>query len=343
MTSAGQADGDGFPSGAERPGVAFAGAGMVSELHQRAVALGRHLRLVGVFDPRTDVAERRARDWGCRAYANLKQALIDPEVHAVLVLAPPEAHAELALASLRAGKHVLIEKPVADPDEIVELEREASGRGLVCMPGHNYAYQPEFGSLMRLVHGGMLGRVRAAWFTYVVRHPENVARVYGSVLEEVMVHHAYLAIAVFGLPSAIYAGCMDPAWKQHTAEDQAWMTWHYPKGLSVHHFATFAVSDETSNPWLFSVKVLGDEGSASYNWHDSIFQRHLGTLSFAVPAYEDSYIYEQEAFAAALGGDDSAVVSRLNDAADAAYILRLARQANDTGASVPVPLRPAER
>lgn len=312
---------------------------MVSELHQRAVTLGRHLNLVGVFDPRVKLAERRARDWGCRSYANLEQALMDPAVHAMVVLAPPEAHAELTLASLRAGKHVLVEKPVASCDEIPELEREATGRGLVCMPGHNYAYQPEFRSLLRLVRSGMLGQVRAAWFTYVVRHPESVARAYGSVLEEVMVHHTYLALALFGAPSTVYAGCMEPAWEKHTAEDQAWMTWHYPKGLSVHHFATFAVTDQTSSPWLFSVKVLGDEGSASYNWQDSIFQRHLGTLSFAVPAYEDSYIYEHKAFAAALHGNANAVVSGLADAANAAYVLRLARQASNTGASVPVRIR----
>ena len=60
------------------------------------------------------------------------------------------------------------------------------------------------------------------------------------------------------------------------------MTWHYPKGLSVHHFATFAVADDTSDQWLFMVEVLGDRGSASYNWHDSVFQRPLGTLPFAV-------------------------------------------------------------
>ncbi len=281
-------------------GVLFAGAGMVSELHHRAIDIGHHLRLVGVYDPQGHITERRARDWGCRAYRQLGQALEDPEVEAVLVLAPAEAHVELALASLRAGKHVLVEKPVASSEGVAELEQNAKQRGLVCMAGHNYAYQPEFRSLQRLVKEGSLGNIRAAWLTYVVRHPESVAQAYGSVLEEVMVHHTYLALALFGPPSAMYAGCMEPAWQHHPAEDQAWMTWHYPKGLSVHHFATFAVDDDTSDPWLFMVKVLGDRGSASYNWHDSVFQRPLGTLPFAVPAYEESYIYEHEAFAAAL-------------------------------------------
>lgn len=323
-----------IPRGSEAPGVLFAGAGMVSELHQRAITLGGHLRLVGVLEPQRELAQRRGRDWGCRAYSDVDQAFIDPTIEAVLILTPPGAHAQLALAGLRAGRHVMIEKPVASRCEIAELQREADERGLVCMPAHNYAYQPEFRSLQRLVRSGTLGRIRAAWLTYVIRHPESIARAYSGVLDEVMIHHAYLALALFGPPSIIYAGCMEPAWEEHTAEDQAWMTWHYPQGSSVHHFATFAVEDQTSSPWLFAVKVLGERGSASYNWHDSMFQRPLGSLPFAVPAYEDSYIHEHEAFAAAVGGDNNAIVSKLSDAADVARLLELARQASDRGASV---------
>ena len=111
------------------------------------------------------------------------------------------------------------------------------------------------------------------------------------------------------------------------------MTWHYPKGLSVHHFATFAVADDTSDQWLFMVEVLGDRGSASYNWHDSVFQRPLGTLPFAVPAYEDSYIYEHGAFAAAIAGDESAIISQLADAGESARLLQLARDASERGTS----------
>lgn len=114
------------------------------------------------------------------------------------------------------------------------------------------------------------------------------------------------------------------------------MTWHYSGGLSVHHFATFAVDDQTSNPWLFAVKVLGDLGSASYNWHDSIFPRPLGTLPYAIPAYEDSYVHEQAAFASAIAGDAGAVVSSLRDAGEAARLIALARRSSDTGASVGV-------
>jgi predicted dehydrogenase len=199
------------------------------------------------------------------------------------------------------------------------------------MPGHNYAYQPEFQTVRRLVHSGDLGAPRAAWITYVIQHPEAVAERYDGVLDEVMVHHAYLALALFGAPRSVFAGRAETAWENHEAEDQAWMTLEYPGGLSVHAFATFAVDDDTSDPWMFVVKVLGTRGGATYNWRDAVFRRPLGTLSIAVPAYEDSYLHEHAAFAAAIRGDTTAIVSPLSDAIGAELLLTAARTSDERG------------
>jgi predicted dehydrogenase len=314
--------------------VCFVGAGMVAELHHRAALAGGHITVAGIVEPREELARQRAAQWDTTCYPSLDAALDDNTVQAVFVLTPPEAHEQAVLAAMDAGRPVLVEKPVGEPETIARIETMAGLHGLTCMPGHNYAYQPEFAALRRLVRSGDLGTIRAAWITYVIRHPEEVARHYGGVLDEVMIHHAYLALALFGVPDLVYAGCMEPAWQAHPATDQAWMTWHYPGGLSVHHFATFAVDDETSDPWMFVVKVLGDRGSATYNWRDSLFRRPLGSLGYAIPAYEDSYIHEQQAFAAAVSGRPEAIVSGLADARRAALLLRAAQQADAAKAGV---------
>lgn len=312
---------------AQKPAVLFVGAGMAAECHQRALTVGRHARLAGIVEPHGELAQRRADEWHCQVYESYAAALTDTQIDAVFILAPSEAHEELALAALEAGKPVLIEKPVASPAGIQRLQRAAEERGLVCMPGHNYAYQPEFTQLRRLVRDGSLGQIRAAWITYAIKHPEEVARHYGGVLDEVMIHHTYLGLALFGPPTTLYAGRMEAAWQTLTVEDQAWMTWQYPRGTSLHHFASFAVDDDTSDSWMFVVKVLGTKGGGSYSWRHALFQRPLGSLSFAIPAYEDSYIYEQQAFFAALEGDSEAIVSPLSDAYQAALLLDLAGQA----------------
>lgn len=135
----------------------FAGAGMVAELHHRAARLGGHVTVAGVVEPRTDLARQRAEEWDTTRYPSLAAALEDETVQAVFVLTPPESHEEAALTALAAGRPVLIEKPVADPAGISRIEAAAASHGLTCVPGHNYAYQPEFTALRRLVLSGNSG------------------------------------------------------------------------------------------------------------------------------------------------------------------------------------------
>lgn len=318
-------------------GVVFAGAGMVAELHQRALSMSADATLIGVVEPDQERRERRAKEWSCRAYQDYEQALEDPAIDAVFVLSPEATHERLALAAMRSKKAVLVEKPVAEPDAISRLQAEAARQGVVCMPGHNYAYQPEFTQLHRLVRDGSLGTIRAAWITYAIKHPEEVAQHYAGVLQEVMIHHTYLAIALFGPPVSVFAGRMEPAWTHHKQDDQAWMTWNYPQGKSLHLFASFAVDDDTSDSWMFVVKVLGTKGGGSYTWRNTLYHRPLGTLSLAIPAYEDSYFYEQRAFFDAIRGNRDGIVSPLRDAYQAARLIDLAKEADRQRAAVSVP------
>src|SRR5574341_1179905 len=92
-------------------GVAFAGAGIVAEMHGRGVSATPEARLIGVFDPRRQKAEAIAGKFGGRVFRSLEELLSEREVEAVHVLTPTEHHVSTALASLKAGKHVLIEKP----------------------------------------------------------------------------------------------------------------------------------------------------------------------------------------------------------------------------------------
>lgn len=304
----------------DRPRVGFVGAGMVADLHHQAIMARDDLELVGFVETDDGRAADRSDAWGLDRYPDLDDLLGD--VDAVLVLTPEATHHDIAARCLAAGKHVLVEKPVGTADEIADLIERAERAGLVCMPGHNYAYQPEFAELRSLVDSGSFGRVRALWITYVIKHPEEVAAHYAGVLEEVMIHHSYLALALLGRPARIHAGRMEPAWVEHPADDQAWMTWEYPGGTSAHLFATFAVDDPTSDPWTFQVKVLGETGGGLYNWRNAMFSRPLGTLPYALPAYEASYGHEHTAFAAAIRGRPP--VSPLSDARTAALILQQA-------------------
>jgi len=313
--------------------IGMIGAGRVAEVHLPALHASPVLRLVGVHDSDAARMAARASEWDVTAYPEMQSMLESPEIDAVLVLTHVDSHLAIARAAVAEGKHVFVEKPVGrEPDEILELERLASERGVVVMPGHNYAYLPEFARMKRLVEAGDLGRVRAIFVNYVIRHPEEVAKDYSGVIEEVMIHHLYLTLALLGAPLRVIAGTPTTGWERHEAEDQGWMTLDYGSATA-HSFCTFAVEDMSNSPWTFLVKVLGTEGSAVVDFRSAIFARALGTLPYALVPYEESYGNELAAFAAAIEWDVP-LLSTLGDAAAAAGLVEAAYLSRTTGAFV---------
>lgn len=303
---------------------------MVAELHRAAILSSDSWTLAGLYEPDAERASARASAWNVPAHPTLR-ALLQSDVDAVAVLSPAESHADVAIAALEAGKDVLVEKPVAlDAVDVVRIEDAARANGRRAMPGHNYAYVPEVSRLIRLARSGALGTVRAFWATYAIAHPEEVAAAYPGVLASIMIHNAYLALAALGPPARIAAGVAEPAWRDHKAEDQAWMTWEYEGGCSAHLFASFAVGDESADPWTFTIKALGARGSASATFRSAISDRPLGSLSFALPVYEESYEHELEAFARHVR-DGRPLISTMDDARAALAIVGAGYASAETG------------
>lgn len=308
--------------------LAFVGCGMVSELHHAAIEAIPDLNLVGIFDSDQKVRETRAGAWGVRAYDSREQLLADGRVEAVYVLSPAETHFEVAAQCLEAGRHVLVEKPVSFvADEVEKLAEIAAGRNLVAMPGHNYAYIPEIRRIPGLLKRGSFGDVRGVWINFAIRHPEEIAKAYGGVLEEVLVHHAYLALLLLGPPLRLHAGVHDPAWVKHPKEDQAWMVWEYEHGTMAWLFATMAADDNSADPWSFQVKVIGTKGGASASWRGAVARNDTTSwFAFGIPIYEESYIHESVAFRDAIAGKEPPV-SSLDDAATVARIVEAGYEA----------------
>ena len=309
-------------------GIGLVGAGAVAELHARALAQTSGVTLRAV----TDRDEGRASDLASRAGAaarlTLTDLLDDPAVDAVYVLTPAESHVGIARHCLHAGKHVLIEKPVAPtPEEVETVDREARSAGLVAFPGHNYLYLPECARVIRQARQGLLGAVRYVSVTYAIRHPEALAAHYGSVLDEVMVHHAAITLALCGRPDAVHGGVSTPAWQKLRTDDQAWMAWEYSSGCTALMFASFAVDDTSADPVTFSVKVLGTEGSAAMSWRS--LTGTGGPFAVGLPLYEETYVHEAAAFRDAVT-EGRSPLSNLNDAAEIARLLRTVRQGVST-------------
>ena len=95
-----------------------------------------------------------------QASADLDEVLADPGVHAVAIATPAGTHLPVAMKALRAGKHVLVEKPLsATYEEGLQLVEEAGKRGLTLMCDHTYCYQPAVLRIRELLHSGELGEL----------------------------------------------------------------------------------------------------------------------------------------------------------------------------------------
>ena len=102
------------------------------------------VELVAVCDVQAQLARRTADELGVDAYSDPTELLARPELDAVLIVVATKFHAQLARDALHAGKHVLLEKPMAaTAAEAEELRRLAEERGLVGAIGYQSRFRPQ--------------------------------------------------------------------------------------------------------------------------------------------------------------------------------------------------------
>jgi predicted dehydrogenase len=302
-------------------GVGIFGAGIVSELYAQAIERGAPARVVGVYDPDTARAAALARRLRGKVFQSRGALLSSNEVEACLVLSPNHAHAEDGLACLAAGKHVLVEKPIAESHEaIVALADAARKADRVCMPAHNYIYNSSVQRARRLLNEKRFGRVASYWILYNIFHSEEVARRYGGVLREVAVHHAYSLLYLAGRPTNVSARTSRVHYQALDAEDQVALCCETADGALANLWVSFAASDPTADPWTVLYKILGDRGGVSFTWNDAIFP-DAGGPAWGIVNYVDSFHDQLAHFLERVIPGAAPPLSTLQDAADALSII----------------------
>ena len=146
--------------------VGLIGAGGIAGAHAqgyRQLAVEGLVRVVGVCDAVPAAAARRARELSAPHACSDYRDLLALDVDAVDICLPHDLHAEVALAAIAAGKHVLVEKPVATTlEDAARMAQAARAGGLVLQVGHNERFDPQYQEIKRLVAEGALGAVFAA-------------------------------------------------------------------------------------------------------------------------------------------------------------------------------------
>ena len=141
--------------------VGIIGCGKIAQIrHIPEYAANPHAEVYGFYDINLARAEELAKKHGGKAYASYQDLLADPEIDAVSVCAANHVHAEIAIAALKAGKHVLCEKPMAVTlEECQAMVSQARESGKYLMIGQNQRLAKAHMKAKELIEQGAIGKV----------------------------------------------------------------------------------------------------------------------------------------------------------------------------------------
>lgn len=155
--------------------IGIIGCGKIAQVRHIPEYAGHpQARLSGFYDLNQERARELAEKWGGKAYSSWEEMLADPGIDAVSVCVANNAHAQLSIAALRAGKHVLCEKPMAttlaDCEAMVAAARES---GKFLMIGQNQRLTKAHQKARELVENGTLGKILTFRTTFGHGGPET--------------------------------------------------------------------------------------------------------------------------------------------------------------------------
>lgn len=143
----------------EQVGFGVIGLGVWGETHLKAYRTSPHARLACVCDSNEELARERAAAYGVESYTtDYRDLLARDDVVAVSIVTPDFLHREIAVAAAQAGKHILIEKPMAttleDCEAIIAAARDS---GVTLMVDFHNRFNPSFVALKQAIEAGLMG------------------------------------------------------------------------------------------------------------------------------------------------------------------------------------------
>jgi len=180
--------------------IALAGAGAFGEKHLDALKQIDGVEVVTLISHDLDVTRAIADRYGiANATTELGDALADPSVDAVILCTPTPIHAQQAIACMDAGKHVMVEIPVADSladaEAVLAKQQET---GLVCMVGHTRRFNPSHQYVHNKIKAGELNIQQMDVQTYFFRRKNiNAKGEPRSWTDHLLWHHAAHTVDLF--------------------------------------------------------------------------------------------------------------------------------------------------
>jgi 1,5-anhydro-D-fructose reductase (1,5-anhydro-D-mannitol-forming) len=187
-----------------------------SERMLPALARSRYGRLAGVYSRRPERTEAIGRSYGARAYPAFDAMLEDPDVHAVYLATPNDLHRDQTIRAAAAGKHVLVEKPMAlSVEDAAAMVRACADARVRLYVGFHLRFHPAHRQARSLVAAGEIGEIIWAGARWTSQRPADQGwrldpvRAGGTLLTARGVHLVDLIRFVCGTEFRTVSGCSD--------------------------------------------------------------------------------------------------------------------------------------
>jgi UDP-N-acetylglucosamine 3-dehydrogenase len=332
--------------------LAILGAGFMGSTHARAAHALPGVEVAAIFAPSPERGRPLAEELGTRWTDDLPALLADPAIDAVDVCLPTPQHRAPTEAALDAGKHVLLEKPIAptlaDADALVA---RAAASDRVVMVAHVLRFWPEYVEMQRRVAAGEIGPLRSgfasrrqpfpAWSALFAR-----ADLTGGAVVDMMIHDLDALNWLFGPPQAVTArGARNP---RSGGYDQVQILIDYAGGASA--LVDGGMMMPESYPFSSRLELLGDSGALEYQFRAGGRSVEMGAglndLTFfpdgdepirLSPEQADPYAAEVAYFVECAQTNQPATRATPEDARRALRAALAARESLERG-GIPIPL-----
>ena len=217
----------------------------------------------------------RAQYPATRTTTDFQELLESPSIDAVVIATPVSTHAQLAGEALRAGKHTLVEKPLAASSrECEHLLRLAAEGGLVLMVGHTFLYNPAVLMLRDMVRAGEIGEV---YYAHAQRLNLGLFQRDINVLWDLAPHDLSILMYVLGMdPVAVAARGRSHV--QPGIEDVAYMDIAFPNVVSASVHASWLDRNKVRR-----ITLVGSKKMVVYDDIDSLEKIRLYDKGVEVP------------------------------------------------------------
>jgi len=250
-------------------GFGIIGCGMIARFHAAAIDEVRGAKLVACFDVMPASVDRFAGETGCRTYYKLDEMLADRDVNVVTIGTPSGAHQEPAVAAAKAGKHVIVEKPLEVTlkrcDAII---RACEAAGVTLSTVFPSRFHDASRELKRAVDAGRFGRLTLAdayvkWYRSQAYYDSGAWRGTwaldgGGALMNQAIHSVDLLTWIMGPVVEVRAETATLAHERIEVEDTAVATLRFANGA----LGVIEASTAVYPGYLKRIEIHGSEGTA---------------------------------------------------------------------------------